>query len=79
MNFPVCGKEMTEGLLQAYRQVYFVDGENPGPPFRPGKNAALLTRENLISPTGTAWCCRNCKKVVVDYSDIPQSHWKSLL
>ena len=78
MNCPVCGKEMTKGFLRAARAVYFSEEELEHLFVRPNERIALLTRENLTSPSGTAWHCRDCKKVVVDYADIPQSNRKSL-
>ena len=78
MHCPVCGKEMTEGFLQSARAVYFSDEKLEHFFIRPNEKIALLTTENLTDTHGTAWCCRDCKKVVVDYSDIPQSNWKSL-
>ena len=78
MNCPVCGKEMTAGMLQSARAVYFADENYEHFLFRPNEHMALLTRDNFTGPTGTAWRCRDCKKVVVDYTDIPQSNLKSL-
>ena len=79
MKCPVCGKEMTAGMLQAGRAVYFVDEEQSYLLLRPKGSAVLLTTENFSDPKNdTAWCCRDCKKVVVDYTDIPQSNLKSL-
>ena len=79
MKCPVCGKEMTAGMLQAGRAVYFVDEEQSYLLLRPNGAAVLLTTDNFSDPKNdTAWCCRDCKKVVVDYADIPQSIWKNL-
>ena len=79
MNCPGCGKEMTAGMLQAGRAVYFVDEEHSYLMLRPKGSAVLLTTENFSgSKNDVAWCCRDCKKVVVDYADIPQSIWKNL-
>ena len=76
MNCPGCGKEMTAGMLQSARAVYFADENYEHLLFRPNEHMALLTRDNFTGPTGTAWRCRDCKKVVVDYTDIPQSNLK---
>ena len=79
MKCPVCGKEMTAGMLQAGRAVYFVDEEQSYLLLRPNGAAVLLTTENFSDPKNdTAWRCQDCKKVVVDYTDIPQSIWKNL-
>ena len=78
MNCPVCGKEMTAGYLQSARAVYFCEDEQEHLFIRPNDKIAMLTRDNLTAPTGIAWCCRDCKKVLVDYTDIPQSNLKSL-
>ena len=79
MNCPVCGKEMTAGMLHAGRAVYFDDEEHSYLMLRPKGSAVLLTTENFSDPKNdVAWCCRDCKKVVVDYADNPQSIWKNL-
>ena len=78
MNCPVCGKEMTEGFLQAPRAVYFSEEQLEHFFIRPNDKLALLTCNNFTAPVGIAWRCRDCKKVVVDYTDIPQSNLKSL-
>ena len=78
MKCPVCGKEMTEGFLQAPRAVYFSEEQLEHFFIRPNEKIALLTRNNLDDPKGIAWRCADCKKVVVDYTDIPQSNLKSL-
>ncbi len=78
MNCPICGKEMIEGRVRAGGSVFFFDEEYADLHWKPGEHSALLTRANVASPTADAWCCRACKKVVVDYADIPQSKLKSL-
>ena len=78
MNCPGCGKEMTEGFLQAPRAVHFSEEQLEHFFIRPNEKIALLTRNNLDDPKGIAWRCQDCKKVVVDYADIPQSIWKNL-
>ena len=80
MNCPGCGKEMTAGVVRATGQVFFFDEEYADLLWKPGEHAVLLTSSNMISPISEdAWCCRNCKKVVIDYADIPQSNLKNLL
>ena len=78
MKCPVCGKEMTEGFLQAARAVYFSEEYMEHLFIRPNDKIALLTTENFSDPHGIAWRCRDCQKVVVDYADIPQSNRKNL-
>ena len=58
--------------------IFFFDEEYADLHWKPGEHAALLTCSNVVSPTAEAWCCRDCKKVVIDYADIPQSNLKSL-
>ena len=62
MKCPVCGKEMTAGMLQSARAVYFADENYEHLLFRPNEHMALLTRDNFTGPTGTAWRCADCKK-----------------
>ena len=78
MNCPVCGKEMKKGCLRAARTVFFYDENHDGLLLRPNEHKVLLTRDNFTGPVGTAWHCRDCKKVVVDYADIPQTLKQSL-
>lgn len=68
MNCPVCGKEMEQGLLQGNQRVSWVKREHKLS-LLPKTGEILLENKGMGSFLLTAWICKDCKKMVVDYSD----------
>ncbi len=59
---------MTEGFVQAARQVFFTK-ERHKFFFNAQSDDVLLSTHNWTAPTAKAWNCENCMKVVVDYEE----------
>ena len=70
MKCPCCGKEMTSGIVQSARQIFFTTKahKNWFIPDTAGNEEIVLSSHNWTRPTCTAYHCAECKKVVVDYS-----------
>ena len=70
MECPCCDNEMTKGIVQSARQIFFTTKAH-GNWFIPdtvcGKEI-VLSSHNWTRPTCTAYHCVECKKVVIDYS-----------
>lgn len=75
MKCPFCGKEMEKGVVQSTREFYFT--------MEPSKYSSVLLNLDtdvrlsggsiLKLPTCTAFRCRDCKKVILDYAE---KYWK---
>jgi hypothetical protein len=70
MKCPCCGKEMTSGIVQSARQIFFTTKahKNWFIPDTAVNEEIVLSSHNWTRPTCTAYHCAECKKVVVDYS-----------
>ena len=70
MRCPCCSKEMTRGVAQSARQIFFTNQahKNWFAPDVAGKGEVLLSAHNWTRPTCAAFHCPDCKKVVIDYS-----------
>jgi len=68
MKCPFCGKEMTRGVVQSAREVFFTTKPHKAfftaNLFRRGE--ILLTEDNWTKPTCAASYCADCKKVIID-------------
>ena len=68
MKCPTCGQEMEEGVVQSAREIFFTI-EPHRFWFKVKKEEVLLSSHNWTRPTCIAYLCRNCKKVVINYSE----------
>lgn len=71
MKCPCCHNEMTSGVVQSARQIFFTTKahKNWFIPDIEGNDEILLSTHNLTKPTCIAYNCPNCKKIVIDYAD----------
>lgn len=67
MICPYCGKEMEQGRIYDRLQVKWQDNSKSLFP-----KTVLLSKMGLLGGNATAYLCENCKKVIIDYSDIEQ-------
>ena len=68
MICPYCNNPMVPGFIQARGEVYFTT--NPHKMlFGHKPSEIVLTENNNTAPTDTAYLCRECKKVIVEYKD----------
>lgn len=70
MKCPCCGNEMTSGVVQSARQIFFTTKAHKlwfNPKTKDDKEVALSSH-NWTGPTCNAYLCSACKKVVIDYS-----------
>ena len=72
MKCPYCNKEMEEGLIQSPHEIAWLKGEKRHIFGRAEfhDDAVVLSELSLVKGSAvTAFLCRNCKKVLIDYSD----------
>lgn len=71
MKCPCCGKDMEKGFVQSTRRLFFNIKE-----FKhfwediDQKDSILLSSNNWTNPTAIAYNCQDCKKVVIDYTNV---------
>lgn len=70
MKCPCCGKEMTNGVVQSSRHIFFTTKPHknwffPNPV---GNKDIVLSSNNWTKPTCIAYHCAECKKIVIDYA-----------
>ncbi len=68
LKCPVCNKDMEQGFLQGNQRVAWVKAKHPFS-LLPKQGEVLLENKMMDSFLFAAWICKECKKVVVDYSD----------
>ncbi len=72
MKCPYCSEQMEKGLIQNSHEIAWLPGEKRKffgrAEFHSG--AVVLSEFSAIKGSAvTAFICKNCKKVVIDYSD----------
>lgn len=71
MNCPRCGREMTKGVVQSARWIFFTTKAHKFF-FRPNTEHGediLLSSHNWTRPTCPAYHCAACRQVVMDYAE----------
>ena len=72
MICPYCGKEMEKGLIQSPQEIAWLKGDKKHMFGRAGlhEGSVVLSRLSVMKGSAvTAYLCRDCKKVLIDYSD----------
>jgi len=71
MKCPECRKEMQEGVVQSAGPIFFTTKEKKNWlfPNLAVKDEILLSSRNWVRPTCRAYCCANCRKVVLEYEE----------
>ena len=72
MKCPICGKEMEKGYIQSGRTAFFTT-KKKHVFFVAGSQDVVLTEDNFTCPTGDAYNCKECKKIIIDYSSPEES------
>jgi len=67
MKCPYCGKDMEKGNIFNRLQVKWQDESSILFP-----KTVNLSEMGLLGGKAVSWLCEDCKKVIVDYSDIQQ-------
>ena len=70
MRCPYCGCEMTKGVVQSARQIFFTTKAHKiwfAPDTVVG-DEILLSSRNWTRPTCVAYHCGRCQKVLIDYT-----------
>ena len=71
MKCPYCGKEMELGLISSPRELSWIKGKKK-PYFGRAEfhdGAVVLSELSFIKGSAVAaYLCRNCEKVIIDYS-----------
>lgn len=69
MMCPYCSEPMTKGYIPAHKQdiVWYPDGEKPDLFGSESPNSVPLAQWELFrGAKAVAYCCTDCKKVVID-------------
>ncbi|MBR5805773.1 MAG: hypothetical protein IKY30_03245 [Oscillospiraceae bacterium] len=67
MKCPYCGKDMEKGIIYNKLQVKWQDESSILFP-----KTVNLSEMGLLGGKAVSWLCEDCKKVIIDYSDIQQ-------
>lgn len=73
IHCPYCGKEMEKGMIRSDHELNWSDKKYffNRAEFHP--KSVLLGKLSFIRGTTVeAWLCRDCKKVIIDYTDTEQ-------
>lgn len=68
MKYPYCNNEMESGLLQGMRRVAWVKKKHKLS-LLPKQGEILLDNNKFKDFVLSAQICKQCRKIVVDYSD----------
>ena len=66
MKCPICNNEMETGYVESARTVRFTKGKN-SLFIIPEKDDVVITKNNWTGPSTEAFCCRECKHIIVKY------------
>ncbi len=72
MICPYCGKEMEKGLIQSPQEIAWLQGDKKHMFGRAvlHEGSVILSQLSVMKGSAvTAYLCRDCKKVIIDYSD----------
>ena len=64
MKCPYCEKEMEQGFIQSPHEISWKKGDK-----RPLFGRAQFHEGSVKGSAVTAFLCRDCQKVIIDYSD----------
>jgi len=70
MQCPYCGNVMEKGMIQSPHELNWRKGEKRklfGASFLHPDSVVLSEFSYLRGSAVTAWCCRACQKVIIDY------------
>ncbi len=68
MDCPTCSEKMEKGFLQGRQRVAWVKKKHKIS-IHPKEGEILLENNIYKDFLLTAWICKNCEKILVDYSD----------
>lgn len=68
MRCPVCKNEMEQGFLQGMNRVAWVKKRHRVS-LNPNQGEILLENNSIKDFIFSSWICKECRKIVVDYSD----------
>lgn len=72
MNCPYCNWEMEEGYIQSPIEIFWNKGSKRHILGRSElhENAVMLSKYSFVKGSAVrSYLCRNCKKVIIDYSE----------
>lgn len=68
MRCPICDNEMQQGFIQGNQRIAWVKSKHKIS-ILPQEGEVLLENKTFDSFLFTAWICKDCQKVLFDYSD----------
>ena len=71
---PYCGNELKSGFVQSGKLVFFAPKIHRilAVPNLSKENEVVLTTNNMTYPNCAAYLCSECKKVIIDYTNVKQ-------
>ena len=72
MKCPYCGNEMEEGIIQSSHEIAWIKGSKRHAFSRADfhEGSVVLSQLSFLKGSAvTAFLCRACEKVIIDYSD----------
>jgi hypothetical protein len=69
MECPFCNKEMENGFVQSGKEIFWGDKKHKVFCF-PHDEGEFSLADGWNSAVINACCCRDCKKIIIDYSNI---------
>lgn len=72
MKCPYCNKEMEKGLIQSAQEISWLKGEKKHLLLTSDlhEGSVVLSKKSFIKGSAvTAFLCRDCQKVVIDFSN----------
>ena len=68
MKCPNCSEKMDQGYLQGMKRVAWVKNKHKVS-LLPKQGEVLLENNTVKDFLLKAWICKNCKKIIIDYSN----------
>ena len=72
MKCPYCGEDMEKGLIQSQNELAWLPGNNRKLFVRAKlhEGAVVLSKLSVLKGSAvTAYICKKCEKVIIDYAD----------
>ena len=73
MNCPYCGKEMEPGMITSINQIALYKEGKRGKltAYPPDQDGSIVLSEHSVTrgSASEAYLCRDCQKIVIDYTD----------
>ena len=70
MKCPYCGEEMEQGVIQSPHEIGWKNKKSYFGTAKFHKGSIVLSKLSMFEGSATtAYCCRKCEKIIIDYKD----------